>query len=261
MTQSALLKGRRLSYRDVLSMLEALQLKSFDWPNGFGSRDSYVEAHSKRYAHLLNTVSKLLEAHADPSRVTVLDIGAYFQTSFLQALYPSLHIESLGFIDPVRLGFLKNIVRRHYNFDLNDFHYDDREPGIDYYDIMLFCETMEHLYTMPERILSRLKSHLKPGGVIIVQTPNGVQWRHRARMLMGRNPFARINESRDSHYREYTAVEICEIATAAGFDVRSLELRNYFGLRKRFASTVIDSLLWPVSDSRMGITAVLAATV
>ena len=237
--------------------MEVLQLKSFDWQNGLGSRDSYVECHSKRYAHLLNTISELLDARADPAQCAVLDIGAYFQTSLLQALYPALQIDSLGFIDLARLGFLKDTVRRHYDFDLNDFHYDDREPGIGQYDIIMFCEVVEHLYTMPERILGRLRSHLKPGGAIIIQTPNAVQWRHRARMLMGRNPFERINASRSSDYREYTALEIWQIATAAGFAVRSLQLRNYFGLRKRLASTVIDNLLWPISGSRMGITAVL----
>lgn len=152
-------------------------------------------------------------------------------------------------------------MHRHYDFDLNDFHYTDREPGIGQYDFMLFCEVVEHLYTMPETILSRLKPHLKPGAAIIIQTPNAVQWRHRAQMLMGYNPFERINESRSSHYREYTALEMCEVAAAAGFGVRSIQLRNYFGLRKRFASTVIDNLLWPIPGLRMGITAVLVPAV
>lgn len=195
MKQGSFLTRRPLSHRDVLSMMEILQLKSFDWQNGPGSRDSYVECHSKRYAHLLNTIGELLDAQADPRRCTVLDIGPYFQTSLLQALYPGLQIDSLGFIDLARLGFLKDTVHRHYDFDLNDFHYTDREPGIGQYDFMLFCEVVEHLYTMPETILSRLKPHLKPGGAIIIQTPNAVQWRHRAQMLMGYNPFERINES------------------------------------------------------------------
>lgn len=81
----------------------------------------------------------------------------------------------------------------------------------------------------------------------------------RAQMLLGRNPFARINAARDSHYREYSAGEIYDIAAAAGLEVRALELMNYFGLRKQLAATVIDNLLWPIAGLRMGITAVLAA--
>lgn len=189
----------------------------------------------------------------------MLDVGPYFHTSLLQAIYPALQIDSLGFIDLARLGFLQDVARRHYDFDLNDFQYDDREPGIGTYDIILFCEVVEHLYTKPERVLGRLKPHLQPGGIIIVQTPNGVQCRHRAQMSLGRNPFARINEARDSHYREYTAGEIYDIAAAAGLEVRSLELMNYFGLRKQLTATVIDNLLWPIAGLRMGITAVLAA--
>jgi hypothetical protein len=59
------------------------------------------------------------------------------------------------------------------------------------------------------------------------------------------------------HYREYPVAELREIAATAGFTVRSLELRNYFGLRKRFETTVIDHLLTPIPTLRSGITQVL----
>ncbi len=47
---------RPFTSRDVLNMADALQLKSFDWPLNARSKDTYIDSHSKRYAHLLNTV-------------------------------------------------------------------------------------------------------------------------------------------------------------------------------------------------------------
>jgi trans-aconitate methyltransferase len=250
--------GRPLSYREVLSMADALGLKSFDWPLHAISRDTYIECHSKRYAYLLNTIGKLIEQRADAGPVTALDIGPGFQTRLMQAAFPDLEVDTLGFADAARMGFLQGAVRRHHEFDLNNFQFDDRDVGLDRYDIIVFCEVIEHLYTMPEKILARLRPHVKPGGVVVVQTPNAVQWRHRVRMLMGRNPFERISHYRMGHYREYTAAELYEIAAAAGFDICSLELRNYFGLRKRRDTTLIEHLLWPIAELRSGITAVIA---
>ena len=237
---------RPLTHRDILSMAETLGLRRHDFPLHPTSRDTYLECHAKRYAHLLNTVA----AH-NPAPLAALDIGPGFQTTLLHDAFPALEIDTLGG------GFVPDFARRHHEFDLNDFHYPERDPGLAKYDLILFCEVIEHLYTMPETVLTRLRPHLRRGGALIVQSPNAVQWRHRVRMALGRNPYDRIIPSRMGHYREYTAAELRQIAAAAGFAVHSLELRNYFGLRKRRITSLIDCLLWPIPSLRAGITAVL----
>jgi SAM-dependent methyltransferase len=241
---------RPLTHRDILAMAERLGLRHHDFPLHPSSRDTYLECHAKRYAHLLNTIAALAAARA-PAPLAALDIGPGFQTTLLHAAFPDLEIDTLGG------GFVPDFVRRHHEFDLNDFHFAERDPGLAQYDLILFCEVIEHLYTMPETVLARLRPHLRPGGALIVQTPNAVQWRHRVRMTLGRNPYDRIIPSRMGHYREYTAFELRDIAAAAGFTTRSLELRNYFGLHKRRITTLIDCLLWPAPALRAGITAVL----
>lgn len=241
---------RPLTHRDVLSMADTLGLRRHDFPLHPISRDTYLECHARRYAHLLNTVAAITAARA-PAPLTALDIGPGFQTTLLHAAFPALEIHTLGG------GFVPDFVRSHHEFDLNDFHHADRRPSLAQYDLIIFCEVIEHLYTMPETVLARLRPHLRPGGALIVQTPNAVQWRHRVRMALGRNPYDRIIASRMGHYREYTAPELREIAAAAGFAVHALELRNYFGLHKRPITTLIDQVLWPIPALRAGITAVL----
>src|SRR6185312_6392677 len=179
-------------HRDVLSMAETLGLRRHDFPLHPTSRDTYLECHAKRYAHLLNTVGALIATRRDP--LAALDIGPGFQTTLLHAAFPTLQIDTLGG------GFVPDFVRRHHEFDLNDFNHPDRDPGLAQYDLIIFCEVIEHLYTMPETVLARLRPHLRPGGALIMQTPNAVQWRHRVRMALGRNPYDRIIASRMGHY-------------------------------------------------------------
>ncbi len=249
---------RPFTYRDVLDMADALQLKSFDWPLNARSKDTYIDSHSKRYAYLLNTVGELLDQRAEAGPATALDIGPGFQTLMLQTSFPALTVDTLGFADTARMGFLQGKTRKHFEFDLNDFQTADHDLGLDRYDIITFCEVIEHLYTMPEKILTYLRPHVRPNGFIVIQTPNAVQWRHRVRMIMGRNPYDRITAYRMGHYREYTPAELREIANACGFEVRSLTLRNYFGLHKRRETALIDNLLWPIATLRSGMTAILA---
>jgi hypothetical protein len=253
--------GRPFTHVDVLAMAHRLGLESFDFPLHARSRDTYLSCHAKRYAHLLDTIGRVVADRRRPSPPVVLDIGPGFQTALVHAAFPDLTIETLGFVDPHAAAFLTGCSVRHHDFDLNDYQFAARAPGLPRYDIVLFCEVIEHLYTMPEKVLDGMRPHIAADGALIVQTPNAVQWRHRVRMLMGQNPYDRITPSRMGHYREYTQAELREIAAASGFAVRSLELRNYFGLRKRPETTLIDHLLWPVHSLRAGITAVLTPAV
>src|SRR5215469_11769873 len=136
---------RPLTHRDILSMADNLGLRRHDFPLHPTSRDTYLECHAKRYAHLLNTV-----AARTPTPRTALDIGPGFQTTLLHAASPALAIDTLGG------GFVPAFVRCHHEFDLNDFHHADRDPGLARYDLIIFCEVIEHLYTTPETVLARL---------------------------------------------------------------------------------------------------------
>lgn len=260
--EHALSSRRKISYLDILTAAEALGLKSYDWKDdwkGPRCRDTYIETHAKRYAHLLNTLARTLrDWRREAASTTLLDIGPGFQTRLFQAAFPGIVIDTLGFADPPRAGFLRGRIRQHFEFDLNNFQFEEADPGLESYDIIACCEVIEHLYTMPEKVLRRLKPHVTPGGFLVVQTPNAVQWRRRVRMLLGQNPFDRITASRMDHYREYTEYELREIAAATGYNVHSLVLDNYFGLHIRTDAWLVDQITWPIRRLRGGMTALLS---
>ena len=122
----------------------------------------------------------------------------------------------------------------HHQFDLNALQDGTRsKTKVGPYDIIVFAEVMEHLYTAPELVLPYLRELLVPNGVLVLQTPNAVSLRKRAKMALGMNPFERIRLERDNpgHFREYTASELRELLVGAGFSVDRLWMKHYFDVR------------------------------
>ncbi|HXU02733.1 MAG TPA: methyltransferase domain-containing protein, partial [Polyangia bacterium] len=108
-----------------------------------------------------------------------------------------------------------------------------RRADVGPYDVIVFAEVIEHLYTAPELVLPYLRDLLVPGGVLLLQTPNAVSLRKRAKLLLGVNPFERIRPERDNpgHFREYTASELKDLLAGAGFSIDQVWMKHYFDVR------------------------------
>jgi SAM-dependent methyltransferase len=92
------------------------------------------------------------------------------------------------------------------------------------FDVVLFCEILEHLVIDPPRIFPRLYRLLKPGGLLIITTPNAVRLVNVAHILAGSNFFDRYHPENGiygRHNREFTVEELARLLPEAGFvDVR-----------------------------------------
>jgi trans-aconitate methyltransferase len=169
---------------------------------------AYVAFHRPRFAFVLN----VLRAAGVTASSRILDIGASQLTSLI-ANELDVQVESMGMEDGARTdGFT------HHRFDLNTVQ-DRSQWKMDLgpYDIIVFAEVLEHLYTAPELVLRYLRELIVPGGVLLLQTPNAVALRKRVKMAMGTNPFERIRVQRDNpgHFREYTAGELRQVLGSA----------------------------------------------
>jgi 2-polyprenyl-3-methyl-5-hydroxy-6-metoxy-1,4-benzoquinol methylase len=185
---------------------------------------AYVAFHRPRFAFLIET----LRPYAARSRGRLLDVGASQLTSELSKQL-GLPVDSLG-LEPDR----ETVVGRHYAFDLNDAQHRERwRRDLGPYGIIVFAEVIEHLYTAPELVLAYLRELLVPEGVLLLQTPNAVALRNRVRMALGSNPFERIRADRANpgHFREYTAPELRQTLTEAGFVVEQTWMKYYFDAR------------------------------
>jgi len=159
----------------------------------------------------------------------LLDIGPHFLTELMHRSFPGVALDTLGFRNP--RVYREEHVRAHLQFDLNDAQFPERCPDFGEHDVVVMSEVIEHLYTAPDLVLRFVKRLLKPGGFLVVQTPNAVALEKRVAMLRGSNPFEMIRHSRDNpgHFREYTAYELrWWLAPGVGLDVDRAEQQDYF---------------------------------
>jgi predicted SAM-dependent methyltransferase len=211
----------------------------------------YLQFHQKRFTYLTNEVVRLATLHKHPEKpVSVLDIGPHFQTTLIrQALGPSAVINTLGWENTIQI-VPPRTVNQHYTFDLNDSPYQERWISCPRHDIVVMAEVFEHLYTAPEYFLGFIRTLLKPGGHLIIGTPNAVALTRRMGILKGRNPYERIRITLNNpgHFREYTADELKAYAEETGFNVESTTLSDFYEstftkeLIKRFVHSLKDSI-------------------
>ena len=185
----------------------------------------YLEFHAHRYEFLLARLHEVLD---DPyAAVTVLDVGPSFQTLLLRECFPGAIVNTLGFKDE---RFLPRDHERHFTFDLNESQRPESWPDVEPHDVIVMAEVIEHLYTSPRRVLECIGNCLKPGGTLVLQTPNPVSLWKRLRMLMGESPFEVVREERNNpgHFCEYTVAQLRELANQAGLAAEGVWLSNYF---------------------------------
>ncbi|HEY1240946.1 MAG TPA: glycosyltransferase [Bryobacteraceae bacterium] len=112
----------------------------------------------------------------------------------------------------------------------------DRYPYPDeHYTTVLCCELIEHLFTDPMHLMSEVNRILKPGGHLVLTTPNISSLRGVAAILQGYHPgffpaYLRPSDSEEGdarHNREYTPREIRQLLENSGFTVTLLETGEF----------------------------------
>lgn len=185
--------------------------------------EDYARFHAPRYAYLLSLLQDRV-----PANGRVLDIGWSRLTGALQQRF-GVPVDALGFDLDSSIP-----TGDYYHFDLNDCQHRERWRGdLPSYDVIVFAEVLEHLHISPALVMAFLAGQLKPGGVMIVQTPNAAAVQRRLKLLFGQNPYELIREdaSNPGHFREYTGRELRTYAAGAGLTCECVEYRSYFDNR------------------------------
>lgn len=192
----------------------------------------YWSLHRRRFAWVACHAS---ERASGKNAFRALDVGNSFQTVLLAKLFPYSQVDTLGFYDH---RFPAGERSSHYQLDLNDAYYEERWPEAEGggYDWIAFLEVLEHLYTSPAQVLACLRRLLKPGGSLLLQTPNAAALKKRLKLLAGRNPYELIREDRGNpgHFRELTVKDLRRYAAQAGFEVESVAMDSFLVDGKRF---------------------------
>jgi SAM-dependent methyltransferase len=112
----------------------------------------------------------------------------------------------------------------HFNVETSRFPYDDGQ-----FDVVLCCEILEHLPNDPIHLFAEIhRVTAKPGGVMILTTPNAVRYDSLMRMQLGENIYEELSGygTYGRHNREYTVAELQELLGSLGYDVHAAFARD-----------------------------------
>jgi glycosyltransferase involved in cell wall biosynthesis/SAM-dependent methyltransferase len=200
-----------------------------EWtPPENGSR-AYVETHQTRLEKTLAIIPPGTESDR------ILEMGAYLQIT------PALHAKlGYGEVRGCYFGPAGETKQRTVTsesgetftcqIDLFNAEADSFPYQKEYFKTVLCCELLEHLPNDPMHMMAEIHRILKPGGFLVLTTPNIASARSIAAVLQGFHPqlFSTYLRPKDGetdarHHREYTTLEIRQLLENSGFEVTLLE--------------------------------------
>lgn len=188
----------------------------------------YVRWHFRRLADTLHH-AVLREA---PPGGRILDLGA---GPYSLALLRHRYHGTVDYTDrdpqPTTLrlpgGEVLNSAPRRYHLAPGE-----PPPEREAYDLVIFTEMIEHMKFDPAEALEVIRQSLKPGGKLVLTTPNLTAWKKIWRLMLGGHPYDSILVTGDpgpwEHAREYSPTELRGLLRAGGYAVQRMETRDVY---------------------------------
>jgi len=113
-------------------------------------------------------------------------------------------------------------------------------------DVVLLLEVLEHFSRDPLFVMAEINRVMKPGGKVVLSTPNSVGAHLFLGFLTGNNPYNEPYNAVDSnrHNRLYSPAEMARLGAACGFSLEYLDTIPLVSGRKtavlRFALSLLD---------------------
>lgn len=122
----------------------------------------------------------------------------------------------------------KSAVEHRMPHDLFNVETDTLPYPDGSFDVVLFCEVLEHLTNDPLSALIEIRRVLKPGGRLILTTPNAASARNLLKIITGKNVHDRYSAygPYGRHNREYTRNEVRDVLGTLGFSTEMIFTAN-----------------------------------
>lgn len=170
----------------------------------------------------------------------ILEMGAYLQiTPALRSKLGYGQVRGCYFGELGRVDHRVVTSAEGETFECDIDHFDAEKDPFPYPDehfsTVLCCELIEHLFEDPMHLMGEVNRILKPGGHLVLTTPNVTALRGISAILQGYHPGffhayikpAESGEVDARHNREYTPREIHRLLDDSGFEVTLLETGEF----------------------------------
>jgi SAM-dependent methyltransferase len=186
---------------------------------------------------------RILEYVPQPrGRGRALELGSPpFNISLLLRKFRDYEVTCTGAAADGRTEIVSELVseafgeRHTFRCDCFDVEHDRFPYDDGTFDLVVFCEVIEHLVENPMHTLGEIHRVLKPGGAMVLSTPNVSRFDNLVAMARGRNiydpyhlgsPFAGSR-----HLREYTYGELRELVAGCGFAIERMRDQDIYARR------------------------------
>ncbi|MEM9255370.1 MAG: class I SAM-dependent methyltransferase [Pseudomonadota bacterium] len=183
-----------------------------------GTDANYLQTHFTRFH---NTYLRLASTWNKSDNQTVVDVGAHFLHQALMYAVEGFHVEAINLPTTFKKAKVKNLAEA---YGINLIPSEDLEQGTCFdslsdntADLILFTEILEHIAFNPISFWTEVYRILKPGGRILVTTPNYYSIAGRAwdipRFLGGLGGGITVNEILEvntygHHWKEFSMKEV-----------------------------------------------------
>ncbi len=189
---------------------------------------SYCQQDFKRFVYtyglVQNLSGKCLELGANPYFTTILlkefthldlTLANYFNSSYDNLVNQEVYYKDFKSNESQAI----KLNSFHFNIENDVFPFRNEE-----FDIVLFCEIIEHLLLDPVAVIKEIKRILKPNGVLVLTTPNVSRLENVSKAIAGSNiydPYSGYGPY-GRHNREYNKHELYLLLNYLGFTIESM---------------------------------------
>jgi 2-polyprenyl-6-hydroxyphenyl methylase/3-demethylubiquinone-9 3-methyltransferase len=186
---------------------------------GFGETDfEYLRTHYSRFV----ITKRILEATWTDRQASVLDVGAHWLHQAVLYARDGYRVTAADFTQTLAQPGVRKAAAAYQIklLEYTDLAAPDELASLrdDSFDLILFTEILEHLAFNPVRMWRELYRLLRPGGRILIGTPNyyalrGRVWRNMPRFLRGGGAGLSVRDvlgkpTLGHHWKEYSLAEL-----------------------------------------------------
>ncbi len=212
--------ARRITEADVRNYLATFPV--FRQPEQQG----YLLTAVDRFTHTLNLIPRL----PNPENVRLLEIGGrpFFMSVLMQHFFGyDVHLaneptavpgEDGEFIELKNdQGVIHRFPQRRLNIEYDEWPWEDG-----FFDVVVYCEVIEHLVYDPTHTLVEAHRTLKNDtGTLLLSTPNALCYTYLLDMLRGHNPYPPYDgySHYARHHRLFSPSELAYLCREVGYSV------------------------------------------